>query len=169
MVAAVGVTAWGALAPFLGVLPFGAVARWPSRCLALRDFDLGAPASRDLRSVRRSVALLLLADFQELSRELLSVFGLGVLKFPESFRGVGAGLLAAARSRAAALLFLATAERDDEDAPAFASDGILAWFRTLRDLWNGNLLFGLLVVEAAALGFLAFDCLVSTSPRSSAS
>jgi hypothetical protein len=27
----------------------------------------------------------------------------------------------------------------------------------LRDLWHGNLLFGLLVLEAAALGFLAFD------------
>jgi hypothetical protein len=29
----------------------------------------------------------------------------------------------------------------------------------LRDLWNGNLLFGMLVLEAAALGFFAFDVL----------
>ena len=160
MVTAVGITAWGGLAPFAGVLPFGAVAALAvTVALALRDFDLGVPASRAFGMFAGALALLLLADFRNFPEELLSVFGLGALKFPESFRGVGSSVLGATTLAAAGVLFLATQEPDDEDAPAFAADGILAWFKTLRDLWNGNLLFALLVVEAAALGFLAFDVL----------
>jgi 4-amino-4-deoxy-L-arabinose transferase-like glycosyltransferase len=160
MVTAVAVTAWGGLAPFAGVLPFGAVAALAiAVALALRDFDLGAPSSRTFGMFAGALALLLLADFRNFPEELLSVFGLGPLKFPESFRGVGSGMLAASTLAAVGVLFLATQEPDDEAAPVFAVDGVSAWFKTLRDLWNGNLLFALLVVEAAALGFLAFDVL----------
>ncbi len=160
MVVAVGVTAWGGLAPFSGVLPFGSVAPLAVVvALALRDFDLGAPASRAFGMFAGALAILLLFDFRNFPEELLGVFGLGALKFPEGFRDVGATLLAAGTFGSAAVLFFATVERTREGALAFDRTEYVAWFRSLRDLWNGNLLFGLLVVEAAMLGFLAFDLL----------
>jgi 4-amino-4-deoxy-L-arabinose transferase-like glycosyltransferase len=160
MVVAVAVTAWGGLAPFAGILPFGAVAPLAVViALVLRDFDLGAPASRAFGLSAAAIAVLLLLDFKNFPEELLSVFGLAGLKFPDSFREVGTTFFAAATLGGFSLLFFATQERTHKDAPVFDVEEYLGWFRTLRDLWNGNLLFGLLVVEAAALGFLAFDLL----------
>jgi len=165
MLVAIGVTAWGGLAPYVGVLPFGAVAPLAVIVgLALRDFDLDAPGSRVFGMFAGALAILLLADFRNFPEELLSVFGLAGLKFPESFREVGSAFLALGTLASVALLFLATLERSKADAPAFDPKEYLGWFRTLRDLWNGNLLFGLLVVEAAALGFLAFDLLGQRIP-----
>jgi 4-amino-4-deoxy-L-arabinose transferase-like glycosyltransferase len=158
MVVAVAVTAWGGLAPFAGVLPFGAVAPLAVvLALVLRDIDLGAPASRTFGLTAAALALLLLVDFRNFPEELLSVFGLGPLKFPESFRDVGSTTFAAGTVGAAGLFVLATQEREELGTPSFWSETVLAWLKTLRDLWNGNLLFGLLVVEAAALGFLVFE------------
>jgi 4-amino-4-deoxy-L-arabinose transferase-like glycosyltransferase len=160
MVVAVAVTAWGGLAPFAGLLPFGAVAPLAVVVgLSLRDFDLDAPASRTFGMFGAAVAVLLLLDFKNFPEELLSVFGIAGLKFPESFRDVGTIFFAVATVGSVALLFFATAERAQKDAPVFDLEEYRRWFRTLRDLWNGNLLFGLLVVEAASLGFLAFDLL----------
>ena len=120
MVVAVGVTAWGGLAPFTGVLPFGAVAPLAVVvALALRDFDLGAPASRTFGMFAGALAILLLFDFRNFPEEMLGVFGLGALKFPESFRDVGAKLLAAGTFGSAIVLFFATEERARDDAPAF--------------------------------------------------
>jgi 4-amino-4-deoxy-L-arabinose transferase-like glycosyltransferase len=158
MMVAVAVTAWGGLAPFAGVLPFGAVAPLAVVvALVLRDFDLDAPASRTFGLFALAVALLLLIDFKNFPEELLSVFGIAGLKFPESFRDVGARFMAAGTLGSFIVLFFSTAERRNQAARIFDYEEYLGWFRTLRDLWNGNLLFGLLVVEAAALGFLAFD------------
>jgi 4-amino-4-deoxy-L-arabinose transferase-like glycosyltransferase len=160
MLVAVGVTAWGGIAPFAGVLPFGAVAPLAVLlAIVLREFDLGAPASRTFGLFAAALAVLLLVDFRNFPEELLGVFGLGPLKFPESFREVGSRALAVGTFGAAAGLFLVTQERASRDAPAYAVDEHLGYFRALRDLWNGNLLFGLLVVEAAAFGFFAFDVL----------
>ncbi|HEX6275424.1 MAG TPA: glycosyltransferase family 39 protein [Polyangiaceae bacterium] len=159
MVLAVAVTAWGGLAPYAGVLPFGAVAPLAILvALVLRDIDLGAPASRAFGLMAAALALLLLVDFRNFPEELLSVFGLGALKFPESFRDVGSGVFALGTVGAAGLFVLATQE-GERSAPLFSNESVFAWFRTLRDLWNGNLLFGLLVVEAAALGFMLFELL----------
>jgi 4-amino-4-deoxy-L-arabinose transferase-like glycosyltransferase len=158
MVVAVGVTAWGGLAPFTGVLPFGAVAPLAVIvALVLRDFDLGAPGSRTFALFAGALAVLFLADFRNFPEEHLTLFGLGSLKFPEGFRDTGSTFFASWTLGSAALLLLATAERAKDDAPAFEEKSYTAWFRTLRDLWNGNLLFALLVIEAAALGFAAFD------------
>ena len=160
MLVAVGVTVWGGVAPFAGVLPFGAVA--PLAVLVavvLRDFDLDAPASRTFGLFAGALAVLLLVDFRNFPEELLGAFGLGPLKFPESFRDVGSRPLAAATFATVGCLFLVTQEQASRGAKVFSVDDHLGYFRTLRDLWNGNLLFGLLVVEAAAFGFFAFDVL----------
>jgi hypothetical protein len=161
MVVAVGVTAWGGLAPFAGVLPFGAVAPLAVIvALVLRDFDLGAPGSRVFSMFAAALAVLFVVDFRNFPEEQLTLFGLGSLKFPESFQQrVGSVFLAAWTLDSAALLVLATAERARDDRPAFEMKSYETWFRTLRDLWNGNLLFALLVIEAAAVGFAAFDFL----------
>jgi 4-amino-4-deoxy-L-arabinose transferase-like glycosyltransferase len=158
MVVAVGVTAWGGIAPFVGVLPFGAVAPLAVIvALVLRDFDLGAPGSRVFGMVAGALAVLFLVDFRNFPEEMLSLYGLGSLKFPESFRDTGSTFLGASTLGSAAVLLLVTAERARDDAPVFDPNEYRGWFRTLRDLWNGNLLFALLVLEAAALGFAAFD------------
>ncbi len=158
MVVAVGVAAWGGLAPYVGVLPFGAVAPLAVIvALVLRDFDLGAPGSRVFGLFAGALAVLFLVDFRNFPEEMLSLFGLGALKFPESFRATGSTFLALSTLASAALLLLATSERARDDARYLELDDYTAWFRSLRDLWNGNLLFALLVLEAAALGFAAFD------------
>jgi hypothetical protein len=160
MVVAVAVTAWGGLAPFAGVMPFGAVAPLAVVvALVLRDFDLGAPASRTFGMFVAASAILLLADFRNFPEELLGVFGIGPQKFPESFRDVGSKLFALGALGSAFWLFFLTQEQSEKGARGFDREDYLGWFRTLRDLWNGNLLFGLLVLEAAMLGFLAFDLL----------
>jgi 4-amino-4-deoxy-L-arabinose transferase-like glycosyltransferase len=160
MVVAVAVTAWGGLAPFGGVMPFGAVAPLAVVvALVLRDFDLGARASRTFGMFVAAIAILLLVDFRNFPEELLGVFGLGPLKFPESFRDVGSKFLALGVLGSVFWLFFLTQEQSEKGARVFDREDYLGWFRTLRDLWNGNLLFGLLVAEAAMLGFLAFDLL----------
>jgi 4-amino-4-deoxy-L-arabinose transferase-like glycosyltransferase len=160
MVVAVAVTAWGGLAPFAGVMPFGAVAPLAVVvALVLRDFDVGAPASRTFGMFVAAIAILLLADFRNFPEELLGVFGLGPLKFPESFRDTGSRFLALGVLGSVFWLFFLTQEQSEKGARVFDREDYFGWFRSLRDLWNGNLLFGLLVLEAAMLGFLAFDLL----------
>jgi 4-amino-4-deoxy-L-arabinose transferase-like glycosyltransferase len=152
--------AWGAVAPSAGALPFGAVAALAViAALSLHDLDRGAPASRVAAGLVATFALLFFLDFRNLPEKLLTPFAVEGARFPESFQAAGQHWLLSGTLLATLTVVLAFLEKED-DATArpkpFAPDDYLTWLRTIRDLWNGNLLFGCCVIEAALLGFFAF-------------
>jgi 4-amino-4-deoxy-L-arabinose transferase-like glycosyltransferase len=152
--------AWGVVAPSAGVLPFGAVAALAViAALALQDLNRGAPASRVAAGLVAAFALLLWLDFRNLPEKLLAPFAVEGARFPESFRAIGQHWLMIGTLLVTLTVFLALLETEDDAAPRpkpFAPDDYVTWLRTVRDLWNGNLLFACCVIEAALLGFFAF-------------
>jgi 4-amino-4-deoxy-L-arabinose transferase-like glycosyltransferase len=165
LTAVLGLLAWAFVAPAAGVLPFGPVASLALLvALALVDVDRGVPASRALGLTSAALVVLLLADFLNLPDKALVAFGVEGARFPESFRAVGAPWLLACGGAAALGPFVGLLEDDADERPAFEQREYAAWLTTLRELWNGNLLFGVCVVEAALLGFLAFGLLGERIP-----
>jgi 4-amino-4-deoxy-L-arabinose transferase-like glycosyltransferase len=165
LTALVGLAAWGGVAPFAGVLPFGPVASLAVLvALALADIERGTPPSRALGMTSAALVVLLLADFINLPDKVLVAFGVSGARFPESFRESGAPWLLLAGAAAALGIFVGLLEEDHGDRPAFERRDYAAWLAALRDQWNGNLLFGVCVVEAALLGFLAFGLLGERIP-----
>ncbi|HEV8551364.1 MAG TPA: glycosyltransferase family 39 protein [Polyangiaceae bacterium] len=161
--AGVGLAAFGGVAPAAGVLPFSPVASLAVLvALSLRDIDRTAAPSRAAGMTGVALLVLLLADFVNLPDKTLVAFGVEGARFPESFQGRGWLFFAAAST--ALGFFAALLEAGDEDTVAFDRRAYLGWVSTLRDLWNGNLLFGVCVVEAALLGFFAFDLLGERIP-----
>lgn len=161
--------AWGIAAPSAGALPFGAVAACAViAALALHDLNRGAPASRVAAGLVAVFALLFWLDFRNLPEKMLTPFGVENARVPESFRVAGQHWLMIGTLLAVLTVFLAFQETEDESSSRpkpFAPDDYLAWLRTLRDLWNGNLLFGCCVLEAALLGFFAFAQLGERVPN----
>ena len=165
LTALVGLGAWGGVSPYAGVLPFGPVASLAILvALALADIERGTPPSRALGMTSAALVVLLLADFINLPDKVLLAFGVEGARFPESFRESGAPWLMLAGASAALGIFVGLLEDDPSERPAFERREYAAWFATLRDQWNGNLLFGVCVVEAALLGFLAFGLLGERIP-----
>jgi 4-amino-4-deoxy-L-arabinose transferase-like glycosyltransferase len=165
LTATLGFGMGGLLADSAGVVPFGPVAALAiAGALALADLDRGAPASPAAGLIVAALLALFLLDFRNSPEQLLRVFAVDSARFPESFQAPGARWLIAGTAVAAIATLLAFLERDEPDKRAFALDDFLAWPRTLRDLWNGNLMFGACVVEAALLGFFAFDLLGERFP-----
>ena len=165
LTAALGLAAFGGVAPVAGVLPFGPVACLAGLvALAARDIDDGAPASRVAGMTAAALVVLLLVDFVNLPDELLTVFGVEGAHFPDSFRSASQPWLFAAAAVAALGFFAAMLEREGGDRAAFERRDYAAWLTTLREQWNGNLLFGACVVEAALLGFFTFNLLGERIP-----
>ena len=165
LTAVLGLAAWSFVAPAAGVLPFGPVASLALLvALALVDIDRGAPASRALGLTSAALVVLLLADFINLPDKALVPFAVEGARFPETFRAAGLPFLLACGATAALGVVVGLFEDDEGERPAFQPREYAAWLTTLRDLWNGNLLFGVCVVEAALLGFLAFGLLGERIP-----
>jgi 4-amino-4-deoxy-L-arabinose transferase-like glycosyltransferase len=165
LTAALGLAAFGGVAPVAGVLPFGPVACLAALvALALRDIDCGAPASRVAGMTAVAFVVLLLADFVNLPDKLLAAYGVEGARFPESFRAPGHPWLFVAAALAALGFFAATLESEGSPRPAFVRRDYAAWLDALREQWNGNLLFGACVLEAALLGCFAFDLLGERIP-----
>jgi len=157
-VAVLGVGAQSYLAPFSGGLPFGAVCVIAvAIALMLRDFDRGVPASPTLGLIAGLLLLVFAFDFVSEPDRVLSAFGVEGARFPESAKAAAVPSLVAAALIAAVPFGLAVLETEKSGAPAFQANDYLAWLRTVRDLWGGNLLFGACVAEASLLGFVAFD------------
>ena len=153
------------LADAAGVIAFGPVASLAVvAALALHDVNRGAPASPAAGMIVAALLVILFLDFHNLPDKTLSAFCVDSARFPESFRAIGEPWLLAAALLSALLVALAFLERDEPGAPAFAGRDYLVWPAAVRDLWNGNLLFGACVIEAALLGFLAFDLLGERVP-----
>jgi hypothetical protein len=153
------------LAPVAGVLPFGAVAGLAViPALALVDLDRGAPASRTLGMVIGALALVLLFDFDAFPEKALAAFVVPDPRLPETFRATSTQFMAAGTLAFAAVVFVALLEEPDPGRATFEQKEYARWFVTLRDLWGGNLLFGMLALEAALLGFVLIDLAADRLP-----
>jgi 4-amino-4-deoxy-L-arabinose transferase-like glycosyltransferase len=165
MTAALGYAVWGGIAPDAGLLPFGPVAALAVIvALALAELDRGAPASRAAGMAGAALLVLLLADFLNEPEHAFVPFGIEGAHFPESFKTAGHPLYLIGTLFAALTFFAALLESDAADGAPFARRDYVAWLETVRDLWNGNLLFGACVAEAALLGFVGFDLLGERIP-----
>jgi 4-amino-4-deoxy-L-arabinose transferase-like glycosyltransferase len=163
--ATLGLAAWGGIATDAGLMPFGPVASLGILvALALVDLDRGAPASRAAGMTGVALLVLLLADFLNEPEKALVPFVVEGAHFPESFKSSGHVWLLGGSALAALTFFAAHIELPAEDAEPFARRDYVVWLETVRDLWNGNLLFGACLVEAGLLGFVGFDLLGERYP-----
>jgi 4-amino-4-deoxy-L-arabinose transferase-like glycosyltransferase len=145
--------AYGISAPVLGTMPFGAVfALAIAVALFARDFERGAGASRALPMVACAFAILLLVDFRNFPEKGLSAFCVSDAHFPDSFRVAAERWLGAGTLICCGAFFFLFQERSSHQDSRFQLDEYRAWPRVLRELWAGNLLFAVVVIEAALVG-----------------
>jgi len=150
----------GFSAPVFGPLPFAAVSALAiSVALFIRDFERGGKVSRAVPMLVVAFAVLLLFDFKNFPEKGLSAFCVGDVHFPESFKPTAERLLEACTLLFAGAFFFLLQERSTHADSRFEGREYRAWPRTLRDLWAGNLQFGLLVLEAALLGICVLGLL----------
>ncbi|HEV8247684.1 MAG TPA: hypothetical protein VGP93_18040, partial [Polyangiaceae bacterium] len=162
---AVAYAGYALLAPVSGVLPFSAVAPLAIVVgLGMQSFDRERAASRAAGMVVGALSVILLSDFLEFPDKALSAFVVRDASMPESFRAASSLMLEVGTLASSALFALALSETNEPAKPAFARADYATWLQTLREQWNGNLLFGLLAVEAALLGFLGIDFLADHAP-----
>ncbi len=152
------------LAPVAGVLPFTAVTALAAIVPLGLTLDRSAPASRVAGMVVGALALIFLVDFVQLPEKALSGFVLSDLELPESFRATGTKILLAGTLTFAVIFALGFCETEDPARPVFEPEEYNGWIKNVRELWNGNLFFGLLALEAALLGFIAIDWLSNWLP-----
>lgn len=132
--------------------------------LYLRDADRGFTPSLASTLVVGAFALLLALDWSNLPDKALRGFGVAGAHMPEHGGALSVTPIVLLAALAGGLFVLSLLEGERPLAPAFARDDYARYLRAVRDLWSGNLLFGLLVLEAALLGFVAFDLLGQRFP-----
>ena len=132
--------------------------------LYLRDADRGSSPSRAATLAAGAFALLLALDWSNLPDKALRGFGVAGAHMPEHDGALSVTPILVLSVLAGGLLFLSLLEDERPLGPAFVKDDYARYLATVRDLWSGNLLFGLLVLEAALLGFVAFDLLGERFP-----
>ncbi|EYF08930.1 glycosyltransferase family 39 protein [Chondromyces apiculatus] len=148
------------LAPYAGALPFsGPAVLAAGAAIAILDLERGAPPSRALSLGSALLALVLFADFIRQPEKGLAVFSVDKAAFPRSFEeGAAQGLLiavAAFVAMAGLTWFEVQPSRTPSSFEAWArgmirtyQEGVEAFAR----IWGGNLLFLLVVIEAALVG-----------------
>ncbi len=147
------------LAPSLGLTPIPAVA-----CLAvlvavaLRQLEEQPRALPTLGLACAGLSVLLGLDLVAHPDKALRGFGLPGLLLPASLEGDAARLFRWSGVAFGAVVALSLLERDDDPTrPAFRRDEYASVLRKLARVWDGNLVFALLVLEAALVGFLALS------------
>jgi len=152
--------AYGISAPVLGTMPFGAVGVLAiAIALFARDFERGLPISRALPMVACAFAILLLVDFRNFPEKGLSAFCVSDAHFPDSFRAAGERWLTGGTLIFCGAFFFLLQERSSHQDARFQLGEYRVWPRVLRELWAGNLLFALVVLEAALVGLCALGWL----------
>ena len=145
--------AYGVSAPVLGSMPFGAVAALAiAVALFVRDLERGAPLWRPLPMVVCALAILLLVDFKNFPEKALSALCVNDAHFPDSFRVAAERWLGAGTLIFCGAFFFLLEERSSHRDTRFQASEYRVWPRVLRELWAGNLLFALVVFEAALVG-----------------
>ena len=156
--AAIGYAAHTWLATRTGALPFSSVALLAGiAALAIIDFERGAPPSGAIGGGTAVLAVLLLADFRKIPDKALAPFGVGSGQLPVGFVDEGAWLLAVATIAFSVIVALGWLEHGAQPVPlrVWLAERVHTYRQRavmLRDVWNGNLMFVLLLVEAAAIG-----------------
>jgi 4-amino-4-deoxy-L-arabinose transferase-like glycosyltransferase len=155
--------AYGAFAlvgPYAGSLPFsGPVFFAGAAALAVLDFERGAPPSRAVALGTGVLGVVLLADIIHEPEKALSPFVVDHPQFPKSFEADATLRMAVVFALFAGLLALTWFEAQ----PRAPGQGVVAWGKKrvetyregageLASLWNGNLLFSIVVVQAALVG-----------------
>jgi 4-amino-4-deoxy-L-arabinose transferase-like glycosyltransferase len=154
LVSVAGFAVYGAMAPVTGHIPFGPVFALAAIAgIGLRDFERGAPGSRAVAMAVVAFLILFYYDFKNFPEKGLSAFGVGEARFPESFKEDATRYIKYGTVLASGVFFLSFMERQSDATRRFDREEYLAWPRTLRGLWSGNLWFGVLVLEAAFVGF----------------
>jgi 4-amino-4-deoxy-L-arabinose transferase-like glycosyltransferase len=157
---AVAYGAFALLAPYAGNLPFAGPAFLAgAAALVIFDFERGAPPSRALALGTIVLGLVMLADMHNEPAIALSPFVVDRPQFPkssEAFNDHWLPRIFAIFAGLVALTWFEAQPRDPERSPvAWARarvDEYAAGLGQLTTIWNGNLLFGLVVVEAALVG-----------------
>lgn len=159
--------AYALLAPKVGLLPFGGVGLLVAiGALALYDFERGAHPSRALAVITSLLAVLLYLDFSHTPEKAFSAFAVAQTSFPESFRISATRMAAVAMLVFAAPMFLAFLDRDgpladdaeQNDPDLHPLDRYQAYREVrviiddLQRIWNGNLGFFAVMIEAAMVG-----------------
>ncbi|MFT3769209.1 MAG: glycosyltransferase family 39 protein [Minicystis sp.] len=164
--AAVAYGAYALIAPRTGALAFSGPALLAGvAALAVLDLERGAPPSRALALGSLVFGAVLLGDILREPEKALAAFVVDKPQFPKSFEHDGARRMAVIFVLFAGLVALSWLEPDprraSNEAPPPSS--VRAWIadivalyrgglRTLSRIWAGNLLFGMVVVEAALIG-----------------
>ncbi|WP_437996358.1 glycosyltransferase family 39 protein [Sorangium sp. So ce185] len=152
--------AFALLAPHAGALPFSGPALLAAiAALAIRDLERGAPSSRALAVGCSVLAFVLYRDLVLSPDRALSVFSVDKPVFPKSFEEEAASAMRFVLIAFAGLVALTWFE----EQPREIDRGLKAWARRidadvragaeeLARIWGGNLLFLLIVLEAALVG-----------------
>jgi 4-amino-4-deoxy-L-arabinose transferase-like glycosyltransferase len=152
--------AYGLSAKVLGTMPFAAV--FPlaiAVALFVRDFERSAKFSRALPMITGALAILLLVDFKNFPEKGLSAFCVSDAHFPDSFRVAAERWLGAGTLIVCGAFFFLLQERSSHQHARFQWSEYRVWPRVLRELWAGNLLFALVVFEAALVGLCVLGLL----------
>jgi Dolichyl-phosphate-mannose-protein mannosyltransferase len=127
--------------------------------VALSELETGDLGSPLLGLVVAATGVVIGLDLREYPDKTLVGLGLAGVSLPESLRSASASLwlgaaLVVAVTSVACLYESEARAASDEPAPAFHRTEYARVLSTLQTLWDGNLVFALLVLEAALVGFL---------------
>lgn len=163
--AAVCYGAFALIAPRTGSLAFSGPALLAGiAALAIFDFERGAPPSRAVALGCLVLGAVLCGDLVKEPEKALAAFVVDKPQFPKSFEADHGRITFVALAAFAGLLALTWFEAQPKGSSekgaraalsAWADDQIEVYRDGVADLarvWNGNLLFGLVVVEAALVG-----------------
>lgn len=157
---AVGFAAYAFAAPYTVFVPFAPIALFAGiAAVAIVDFDRGAPPSRSITLATFLLAIVLYRDMTLEPVRIFSVFEVEKPSFPKSFEESAKSFMVISTLAFTSLVGVAWFEGNGEQAPSSlrrwydqtVSDA-RAFVETIASVWNGNLLFGLTVFEAALVG-----------------
>ena len=144
---AVAFGVYSMMGPRVGYLAFGAPSLLAAMAaVSIRDFERGAPASRALGIGVAVLTALFLRDYAMFPEKGLSAFAVNNPTFPDSFKDRAATIVFGCSAIFVLVVFFAWLE--ERNRPWFRRDDYLAWPRALASAWGGNLLRGLVVLEA---------------------
>ena len=115
----------------------------------MRDIELGSPGSRTLGMVAFALAILLYTDFKNFPDKGLSAFMVEDARFPESFKEKATRLIKFGTVASFGLFFVALMDSKPVKSVIFSKERYLEPFRQTRTVFQGNLWFGYLVIQAA--------------------
>ena len=152
-------SAW--LAPYLGVLLPSAVSCFAVLvAVALDEMEAGRLGSPLLGLTVAAFAIVIGFDLRTFPDKTLVGFGLASASLPESLYSASSALwlygsLGVAAAAVICLFEANPALQPASPRPLFERAEYAQVLSTLQRLWNGNLVFALLLLEAALVGFLA--------------